>query len=317
MKGRWIGGLVVVVLLLGLFSCYTVGEAEQVIITQFGEPVGAPVTAAGLHFKLPFVQKVVRIEKRILQWDGTPEQVVTNDKKYIHFDTMARWRIVDPLKFLQTVRDETGAGYRLEAIIEGEVRDVVSSHPLIEVVRTTDREMARDLSEVQDSDTGRSGAPEDLHVAVGREGMAALILESARASAAELGIELIDVRVKRINYVDRVLQDVYERMISERERIAARYRSEGEGERSTILGQLDRELKSITSEAFRRAEEVRGQADAEAAGIYAEAYEQDPEFYAFTKTLETYETALANGDVTLVLSAESELFRWLRGEAPR
>ncbi len=300
--------LVAVVVVIGvLLSAFTVNESEQVIITQFGKPVGNAITEPGLHFRIPFVQEVRRFDKRILQWDGAAEQIVTKDKRFIFLDTMARWRIVDPLEFLQTVQDERGAQTRLDDIIDAGVRNAVSGKPLIEVVRSSNREMVQDLQDVGDQEQAEIGT-----VLAGRDQIARDITAAAAPETRKWGIELLDVRVKRVIYVDSVLREIYARMISERQRIAARERAEGKAERAKILGRLERDLSEVTSEAFRKAEQIRGEADATAARTYSEAYSQDPEFYEFLRTLETYRKALASDDVTLVLSSESDLFQYLK-----
>ncbi len=299
--------VLVVLALLGLAaSVYVVPETEQVIITQFGEPVGGPVTTPGLHFKIPFVWTVNRFDKRWLEWDGDANQIPTRDKKYIWVDTYARWRIADPLLFFQRVRDERGAQSRLDDVIDGATRNAVASHDLIEVVRSTSRPF-----EVTAELKGITPGEEAVKIRVGREKIAREILEKASKITPEYGIELVDVRFKRIDYIESVRKKVYERMISERKRIAARYRSQGQGKSAEIRGQMERKLREIRSEAYRKAEEIRGRADAEATKIYAEAYGRDPEFYAFLKTLETWEKALGP-DSSLVLSTDSDLFRYLK-----
>lgn len=299
-----------VLVVVGLFvlysAVYVVPETEQVIITQFGEPVGGPVTEPGLHFKVPFVWKVNRFDKRWLEWDGDANQIPTRDKKYIWVDTYARWRISDPLLFFQRVRDERGAQSRLDDVIDGATRNAVASHDLIEVVRSSSRPF-----EVTAELKGITPGEEAVRIQVGREKIAREILEKASKITPEYGIELVDVRFKRIDYIESVRKKVYERMISERKRIAARYRSEGQGKSAEIRGQMERKLREIRSEAYRKAEELKGKADAEATRIYAEAYNRDPEFYAFLESLETWQEAL-DKDATLVLSTDSDLFRYLK-----
>lgn len=308
---------VVALVLLLSASLFTVGEQEQVIVTEFGRPVGDPITSAGLHWKTPFVQDVRRFEKRVLRWDGEPREISTREKKFIFIDTMARWRIGDPLTFLQAVGDVEAAQQRLDNIIDGVVKDTISSTALIDVVRSTSRTMA------VDTEPGRGAAGEGFeeaveNVTVGRPKLLEHVTDEAAKRLTPLGIELLDVRVTRVNFVDKVLQDVYRRMVSERQRIAERFRSEGQGERARVLGQLEKEQKRITSEAFRDAEKTRGEADAKAAAIYAEAYSKDPDFYAFVRSLETLETALAEGTTTVLLSTKGGLFDLLReaGGAP-
>ena len=295
--------LAVVALSEGL---YVVNEAEQAIVTQFGKPVG-DVVKPGLHLKLPFVQNVNRFEQRILKWDGDPNQIPTKDKKFIWVDTTARWRIVDPLLFYKTVATEGGAQSRLDDIIDSVVRDAVSGRLLVELVRGSDYASPDGVEERFEVD-GVEIPREDL---VGREEILAGLLDKARASTPEYGIELLDVQIKRINYVEQVRTRVYERMINERKKVAAQYRSEGEGEKAEILGQMERELKQIRSEAYRLALEIRGAADAEAAAIYAEAYNQDKDFYAFLRTLESYKKSIKENG-RLVISTDADYYRYLK-----
>ena len=303
---------VVVVLLIGLFligsSVYTVSEVNQAIITQFGEPVGEPVIEPGLHFKLPFIQRAIMFEKRFLEWDGFPNQVPTRDRRFIWVDTYARWRITDPLLFFKRLRDERGAQSRLDDILDGETRNAVARHDLIEIVRSTNREP------VNTSTTGNEEAEVLDAIATGRQQITEEILEAAGSAVAELGIELLDLQFKRINYIADVQQDVFARMIAERQRIAEEFRSEGRGESARIQGERERDLAQIQSAAFRTAEEIRGTADAEATRVYAEAYGSDAGFYAFTKSLETYERTM-DPDTFFILGTNSELLRFL--ENPR
>ena len=303
---------VVVVLLIGLFligsSVYTVSEVNQAIITQFGEPVGEPVIEPGLHFKLPFIQRANMFEKRFLEWDGFPNQVPTRDRRFIWVDTYARWRITDPLLFFQRLRDERGAQSRLDDILDGETRNAVARHDLIEIVRSTNREP------VNTSTTGNEEAEVLDAIATGRQQITEEILEAAGSAVAELGIELLDLQFKRINYIADVQQDVFARMIAERQRIAEEFRSEGRGESARIQGERERDLAQIQSAAFRTAEEIRGTADAEATRVYAEAYGSDAGFYAFTKSLETYERTM-DPDTFFILGTNSELLQFL--ENPR
>ena len=302
----------VAVLLVGLFlvgsSAYIVSEFNQAVLTQFGEPVGEPITEPGLHFKIPFIQTANMFEKRFLEWDGFPNQVPTRDRRFIWVDTYARWRITDPLLFFQRLRDERGAQSRLDDILDGETRNAVARHDLIEIVRTSNREPAGA------TDTGLEEAEALAPIATGREQITREILEAAAAAVGELGIELLDLQFKRINYIADVQQDVFARMIAERQRIAAEFRSEGQGESARIQGERERDLARIQSEAFRAAEEIRGTADAEAIDIYADAYNQDAAFYAFTKSLETYERTMDPGTF-LILGTDSQLLRFL--ETPR
>ncbi len=306
MKAPIIIVIIVAVLFVGMDGLYVVNEAEQAIVTQFGKPVG-DVSEPGLHFKMPFIQKVSRFEKRILKWDGDPNQIPTKDKRFIWIDTTARWRIKDPLLFYTTVATERGAMSRLDDIIDSVVRDAVSGRLLVELVRGSDYE-AQGGGDERFEVEGVVIAKENL---VGREEIMAGILEKARANTPDYGIELLDVQIKRINYVEQVRTRVYERMINERKKVAAQYRSEGEGEKADILGQMERELKEISSEAYRKVLEVRGGADAEAAAIYAEAYNQDKEFYTFLRTLESYKKSIQKNG-RLVISTDSDYYKYLK-----
>jgi membrane protease subunit HflC len=285
-------------------ATYTVSETEQIILTQFGEPVGDPVVAPGLHFKAPFIQRTNVFEKRFLEWDGNPNQVPTRDKRFIWVDTYARWRIVDPLLFFQRLRDERGAQSRLDDILDGETRNAVARHDLIELVRSSNRDPQDVLIESEEE------AAILEEIARGRREVTRQILETAAGRTADLGIELLDLRFKRINYVEEVQQDVFARMIAERQRIAEEFRSEGQGESARIHGERERELAQIQSEAYRRAEELRGEADANATRIYADAYNRDEDFYAFTKSLETYEATM-DPETLFILGTDSELLRFL------
>ncbi len=287
-------------------SIYVVEEGEQALVTEFGKPVGG-IQQAGIHFKIPLIQEVHRFQRRIMKWDGDPNQIPTKDKKYIWIDTTARWRIVDPLLFFKTVATERGAQSRLDDILDSVVRDAVSGHLLLELVRGKDYRPPQGTREIIDLE-GVEINPDTL---TGREEIIAGILEKAQASTPEYGIELIDVKIKRINYVEQVRQRVYERMISERKKVAAQYRSEGEGEKADILGQMQKELKSIESEAYRKSVEIRGEADAKAAAIYAAAFNKDAEFYAFIRTLESYRKAVGDNG-KLVLSTDSEFYKYLQ-----
>ena len=293
---------IIVVIIIGLIilggTLYTVDQTQQVIITQFGEPIGKPITKAGLRFKKPFIQKVNYFEKRLLAWDGLPTQVPTKDKRYIWVDTTARWRIVDPLKFLQTVGNERTALGRLDDVIDSATRNQITSHLLYELVRNSEREFVE--TEVSLEIEEKIG-----EVKYGREKISRSILEEASRLVPEFGIELVDVRIKRLNYVERVRQGVYARMIAERKRVAEQYRSEGQGKKAEIEGMREKELQKIASQAYRRAQEITGKADAEATKIYAKAYSKDPEFYSFLKTLDTYKGTL-NEQTWLLLTSDSD-----------
>ncbi len=293
------------VLIVLLNSLYIVSETKQVIITQFGEPIGDAITKPGLHTKVPFIQKANYFEKRWLEWDGDANQIPTKDKKFIWVDTYARWRISNPLVFFQRVRDERGALTRIDDIVDGETRNIIANFELIEIVRSSNREFEL-TEEVAILDI--AGAIPEIET--GREKIAQIILEKSSQITPEFGVELRDVRIKRINYVEDVQRKVFDRMISERKRIAAKYRSEGDGKSAEIRGEKERELKKIQSEAYRKAQEIKGKADAEATKIYAKAYNLDPEFYQFTKTLETYRTSLEG--TWLILSTDSEFLKYLK-----
>ena len=307
MNPRYIGlGVALAAVVVIGAASYTVGEAEQVIITQFGEPTGEAITDSGLHFKVPFIQEIHSFEKRFLEWDGSPNQVPTRDKRFIWVDTYARWRIVDPLRFFQRLQDERGAQSRLDDILDGETRNAVARYDLIELVRNSNRSPDDIPDEIVE---------EELEVILeniekGRDQVSREILEVAASRTADLGIELLDLRIKRINYVEEVQQDVFARMIAERKRSAEQYRSEGQGEAARIQGERERDLQRIQSEAFEAAEILRGEADAQATEIYAAAYGRDADFYSFTKSLETYEKVIDNG-TTVIMGTDSELLRYL------
>jgi len=299
--------IVVVLALLMLLSgaAYQVGEVEQVIITQFGEPVGDPVVEPGLHFKMPLIQDTNYFDKRFLEWDGNPNQMPTKDKRFIWVDTYARWQIVDPLKFFQRLRDERGAQSRLDDILDGEVRNAVARYDLIELVRSTNRPPEDVPVESEEEAAVLS------QIEMGRPAIVNEILKAAQGRTADLGIEILDIRLKRLNYVDEVQKDVFARMIAERQRIAELYRSQGQGEAARIRGEQERDLQRIQSEAYRTAQEVRGKADAESTTIYAEAYNRDPDFYGFVKSLETYERTI-DAQTFFVVGTDSDLLKYLR-----
>ena len=298
--------------LLGCF--YVVHQTEQVIITQFGKPVGEPITKPGLHVKLPIVQEVNRIDKRFLEWGGAPVAIPTRDKTYIHVDTFARWRISDPTTFFVRLRDERSAQSRLEDILGSETRNAVAKHDLIEIVRTDkERKPLRDetLKNVP-TGLGTIGVLPPIHY--GRVKIEEEIKTKGAKKLAEFGIDLLDVRLKRVNYNPDVLDRIYQRMISERQQIAQRFRSEGEGEAARIAGQKERDLNEIQSTAYRQVQQIRGEADAKATEIYALAYTQNPhaaDFYNFLKSMETYRKVMAK-DATLILSTDSDLFNLLK-----
>ncbi len=301
--------VLVIIVVAGFVSgaVYVVSEVNQAVLTQFGKPVGVPVTTAGLHFKLPFIQIAHYFEKRLIEWDGDPNQIPTRDKRYIWVDTTARWKISDALKFLQSVGSERGAHARLDDIINSATRDTITSHLLIEAIRDTNRI----LDSESIADILVVSAEKLERIKVGRAGLESQILESARKLAPQYGIDLLDVRIKRINYVEDVRRKVYDRMIAERKRAAEQYRSEGKGKSAEIKGQMEKELKLITSGAYRKAQGIRGKADAEAIAIYAEAYNRDPDFYSFMKTLETYQRTV-DGNTTIILTTDGDYFKYLK-----
>jgi membrane protease subunit HflC len=300
--------VLVIVLAIGLFSTiYVVKEPEQVIITQFGKPVGDPIIDPGLKIKVPIIQKVHRFDKRFLEWDGDPNQLPTKDKRFIWVDMYARWRISDPLLFFQRLRDERGAQTRLSDILDGETRNAIANHNLLEVIRNTNRTPEQSELQAQD-ETGLET------ILVGRDKIRMEILENAKPRTEDLGIEILDVQFKRINYVEEVRRKMYERMIAERTRIADRFRSEGEGEASRIRGERERELKRIQSLAYRRAREIIGDADALATEIYAAAYNRSPDtrsFFEFIKTMEVYQKTL-DSETLLILSTDSEFYKFIK-----
>lgn len=303
------------VIVLGNLCFYTVGEHEQAILTQFGKTIGEPVTEAGFHAKIPLIQAVNRIDKRVLEWDGRAAEMPTRDKLYVVVDTFGRWRVSDPLKFFTRMRDERSALSRLDDIIGSEVRNAVAKNDLIEIVRTT-----KDRKAAVDESIEGSKDPSDVLLAI-RRGRTEIESEVVKASAPKLkdfGIELIDVRFMRINYNSKVSAKIHERMISERQQIASRFRSEGEGEAAKILGTKERELRRIESESYRAVQKIRGEADATATEIYAKAYGQGSEaseFYRFLRTMDTYRKTLSN-DTTLIMSTDSDLYRYLKHSTP-
>jgi len=300
--------IVVVALIVVAQSSYIVKESEQVIITQFGKPVGEAVKDAGIHFKIPFIQTANFFDKRYLEWDGDPNQVPTKDKKFIFVDTYARWQITDPLQFFKRLTNERGAQSRLDDILDGETRDFIANNYLEEAVRTSNRTPISSgaISEIVEDSL--------VQINVGRDSIQEYIQKSANLQTQDLGIEILDFRFKRINYVEEVRTQVYERMKSERFRIADKFRSEGQGEASRINGEKERELKSIQSEAFKVAEEIKGKADAEAAAIYADAYNKNNasrELYSFMKSMETFQKTF-NDQTTVILSTDSDLYKYLK-----
>jgi modulator of FtsH protease HflC len=315
-----VGVLLASVAILG--SAFLVPEGRQAVITQFGRPVGKPVTSAGMHFKLPFIQTVQYVDKRILTWDGYPNQIPTKDKKYIIVDTTARWRIDDALTFIQTVQNERGAKARLDAILDAIARDTISNHNLVEAVRNSNgilqyieqkrkegqEKLAKGeiLVAEEEEITG-----EIEKIATGREALSGLIAQKADQELKPFGISIIDVQLRRIAYEASVEKKVYERMISERKRIAEKIRSIGKGEQAKIQGTTSRDLQRIDSEAYRRAQTIQGKADAEAIAIYAKSMAQDRGFYEFLRTMQAYKRAL-KADTQFILSTESQFLDMMK-----
>ena len=300
--------IIVIAIILVAQSTFIVNEKQQVVITQFGKPVGDAITTAGLKFKTPFVQKANYFEKRYMEWDGDPNQIPTKDKKFIFVDSYARWQITDPLQFFKRLTNERGAQSRLDDILDGETRDFIANHNIEEAVRNSNR------TPISSGTISELIGDSLMTINVGREKIQKMILETANEQAKDLGIEILDFRFKRINYVEDVREQVYERMKSERYRIADKFRSEGQGEASKINGEKERELKSIQSEAFRKAEEIMGKADAKAASIYASAYDKSAmsrDLYSFMKSMETFRSTL-DTSTTVILSTDSELFKYLK-----
>ncbi|WP_110189513.1 protease modulator HflC [Pokkaliibacter plantistimulans] len=305
-------GVIALAILIGE-SLYTVNEVEQVIITQFGKPVGQPVTTAGLKVKLPFIQAVNPIDKRILEWEGSPSDMPTKDKLYISVDLFARWRINDPLQYFLRLHDEHSAQSRLDDILGSETRNAVAKHELIEIVRTT-----KDRTPLHDSQLTQAESAQDIGELVpikkGRMQVEQQIFSAASEKVRVFGIELLDIRFKRINYNESVRPKIYDRMVSERRQIAERFLAEGHGEAARIRGNRERDLNKIQSEAYKQVEIIRGQADAAAAAIYSHAYSQSPmaiSFYEFTRTMQAYRTIIAK-NTSLVMSTNSDLFSFLQ-----
>lgn len=307
-------GFGLVLLWLGYMSVYTVIQTDQVIITQFGRPIGEPIGKPGLHFKLPFVQQVNRFDKRYLAWDGPMVEMSTKDKTYVQVETFARWRITDPMRYYLRLRDERSAQSRLEDILGSETRTAIARHELIEVVRTDKDRKPQQDNTLTASLLGETTLGQLQPINFGRLKIEKGIFDAAAPKLAEFGIELLDVRFKRINYNHQVLERIYQRMISERLQIAQRFRSEGEGEAARINGNKERDINEIESTAYKKVQEIRGEADAKATEIYAKAYTQKPEasaFFKFTKSMETYRKTI-NQDATIVLSTDSDLFALLK-----
>lgn len=316
--------LFIIFLFVGLLvfnsGYYTLTEGKQAIVTQFGKPVGEPITEAGLHFKVPMLQEVRYVDKRILSWDGDPNQIPTKDKKYIRVDTTARWKIVDALKFIQTVQNEDGAKARLDTILDGHTRDVISNHNIVEAVRNSNQildsiEEKKKLIKSQ-KEQGLPVVEEEItgdieEIYIGREKLSEMIAKKADKELSSLGVQLIDVQLRRISYEQSVEVKVYERMISERQRIAQKIRSIGKGEKAEIEGRLSRDLNAIESEAYKTSEIIKGKAEAKATAIYASSLKRAPEFYSFLKSMEVYKNSLKS-DTQLILSSDSEFLKFLK-----
>jgi len=300
--------LIIIIIFIFFGAFYIVDETEQVVVTRFGEAIGKPQINPGLHFKLPIIDTTNYFPKNLLEWDGDPGQIPTLDKTFIWVDTFARWKIVDPLKFFETVNNVIAGLGRLDDIIDPAVRNFITSYPLIETVRMTNREL--DIREVG-VDEVKELSPLG-EVKTGRAEITKGIMEQAQPKLAKFGIKLVDVEIKRLNYVEEVQRSVYARMIAERKQIAEKFRSEGKGEARKIEGDKEKEMKRITSGAYRTAQEIKGKADAESTKIYAQAYGRDPDFYSFTNTLDIYKETM-DKDSTLVLSTDSEFFKYFKG----
>ena len=299
--------VVAVIIVLIYSSAYVVDETEQVVITQFGKVVGSPVTTPGLNFKIPFIQKASYFPKNLLTWDGDPGQVPTKDKTYIWVDTFARWKIVDPIKYFQTVNNEFAALERLDDIIDPAMRNLVTSYPLVESVRNSSRPM-----DTFESVVDESRKRVQYKIELGRDEITKYIVRQASGKLSQFGIELVDVKIKRINYIENVRQAVYNRMIAERNQIAEKYRAEGKGEASNIRGEKEKELQIIKSQAYKTAQTLKGKADAKATQIYADAYSVDPDFYEFLKAMDVYKKIMTK-ESTLVLSTDSDFMKYFKG----
>ncbi len=295
--------LVAAAIVTAIDGFYILQEDKQAMVTQFGRPVGEPVTEAGLHFKKPFIQDVRYFEKRVLIWDGDPKQIPTRDKTFVYIDTTARWRIIDALKYLKAVHDERGAQSVLDDIINSMVRELVNKNDLVEIIRSSDwTEVTGSAVEAQTVEQGT--------IQYGRDKIQDMVFQAASKQTRQYGIELVDVLFKRVNYIESVRRSVYDRMISERERIAEKKRSVGQGERAEILGKMERDLKEITSQAQQKVEVIKGKADANATAIYAEAYKKNPDFYSFSKSLQSYEKTMG-GNTRIIMSSDSEFYKFL------
>lgn len=316
-----VAGIIFLIVVILKTSCYVLQPGKQAIITQFGKPIRGPITDAGLHFKKPFVEEVRLVDKRILTWDGYPSEIPTKDKKYIKVDTTARWKVVDALKFIQTVRNESGAKARLDAILDATTRDVISNHNLVEAVRNSNAILSeiekRKILIEKRKEAGEAVLEEEItgeieKIEVGREKLSETIVKEAEKELARFGIQLIDVQLRRISYEKSVERKVYERMISERQRIAQKIRSIGQGEKAKIEGRIDKDLKEIESGAYRKAQLIRGKAQAIATNIYAKEFNKGANFFAFQRSLDAYKNALSKNKVNFLLSADSEFLKFIR-----
>ncbi|MBN1869576.1 MAG: protease modulator HflC [Candidatus Omnitrophica bacterium] len=307
-----IGIIILAVILAVSGAFYTIDETQQVVLTQFGKLVGMPKTQAGLYFKAPFVQTANYFDKRILDWDGDAAQIPTREKRLIWVDVTARWRVVDALKYMQRVGTEPNAQSRLDDIIDAKAREAISSHALVEAIRNSNRLIEEGNAETLESASEEFGKTALAPIEKGREALSKEILKRSAEAVKDYGIDLVDVKIKRINYVKEVQNKVYERMVSERKRAAEQFRSEGQGKKAEIEGQQAKELQQIQSEAYRKAQEIKGKADAEAIKIYAEAYNKDPEFYSFMKTMDTYRETI-NDRTTLILTTKNDFYEYLNG----
>ena len=314
MRNPWLGPIAAVLVVAFIFlinSAYIVNQAQQVVVTEFGRPVGDPIENPGLHFKVPFIQQVHYFDKRVLQWDGYSTEIPTKDKKFIWVDLTARWRITDPLKFLTTMGNEANAQTRLDDIIDGIARDYITSNNLIEIVRSSNQILGQERTEED-----ISADSEIEKVTKGRDAITREVVEKTHDAVTDYGIDIIDVQIKRINYVAQVRGKVFERMISERKRAAEKLRSEGQGIRADIDGQKEKELRRITSEAYKESRRIMGEGDAEATRIYAEAYNKDPEFYSFFTTLDTYRKTMSD-DSTIILTTDAEYLQYLKNSSKK
>lgn len=301
--------IVIILFFVASFCVYTIDETEQVVITKFGRPIGDPIQDPGLKFKIPYYT-ATKFPKNLLEWDGDPDRYPTLDKTFIWVDTFARWKIVDPLKYFETLNNETAAQSRLDAILNSSIRNAITSYSLIETVRNTNRKLEIEIFD-SGTDNSEKGKAND-EIVTGRAKIAKKILDAAQPKLEDFGIQLVDLKIKRLNYEDDVQSSVFDRMIAERNQIAEKFRSEGQGEARKIEGDREKEMKRITSEAYKTAEEIKGKADAEATLIYAKAYGKDPEFYSFLQTLDIYKQSIGK-DSSLILSTDSEFLKYFKG----